>query len=175
MTNKVYAKLPKHHITKYIVMFVQLTLSRHWCSRGKAQQQEDLRLPLCSFEKACRAQRPAPRTTNCTPGFCRRTCDTLRHLQSLWSRGNIPWMKGKLNCSRHFWCKSIYYYKYNDDKIKDHLHLPGIDRTHSTSSSQRCSSACPLPQKSVLGEKISRFLKVNSIKIRQPSELASLP
>ena len=113
MTNKVYAKLPKHHITKYIVMFVQLTLSRHWCSRGRAQQQEDLRLPLCSCERACRAQRPAPMTTNCTPGFCRRTCDTLRHLQSLWSRGNIPWMKRKLNCSRHFLCKSIYYYMYN--------------------------------------------------------------
>ena len=100
MKNKVYAKLPKHQITKYIVMFVQLTLSRHWCSRGRAQQQEDLRLPLCSFEKACRAQRPAPMTTNCTPGFFRRTCDTLRHLQSLWSRWNIPMRVLKICCQK---------------------------------------------------------------------------
>ena len=66
-----------------------LTPSLHWCSQGRAQQRVGQRHP-CSWQRACTAQRLAPMTTNCTHHSCHKTCDTLQHLESLWSQWNIP-------------------------------------------------------------------------------------
>ena len=76
-----------------------LTPSLHWCSQGRAQQRVGQRHP-CSWQRACTAQRLAPMTTNCTHHSCHKTCDTLQHLESLWSRWNIPMRVSRVRCKK---------------------------------------------------------------------------